>query len=106
MSVLFSVTIDLTAVLFGFLAGWAPPYPARLAVFVLGCAVLALGVFLIVSGGLCGAARRGVRQRRRPPYGPAVRHGEGALRRRHGGGDGGPVSLLCFRQVRGIREGP
>lgn len=104
MSVLFSVTIDLTAALFGFMAGWAPPYPARLAVFVLGCAVLALGVFLIVSADFVvlpaeGCVNAVVRR-------TGLRFGTGKVLF-----DGAmvavtvAVSLLCFRQVRGIREG-
>lgn len=49
MSVLFSIAIDLTAVLFRFMDGFAMSYPVRLTVFVVGCAALALGVFLIVA---------------------------------------------------------
>ena len=92
MSVLFSVTIDLTAVLFGFLAGWAPPYPARLAVFLI---VSADFVVLPAEGCVNAVVRR-----------TGLRFGTGKVLF-----DGAmvavtvAVSLLCFRQVRGIREG-
>ena len=78
MSILFSVTIDLTAALFGFMAGWAPPFVALPAEGCVNAVVRRTGLRFGTGKVLFDGAMVAVTV---------------------------AVSLLCFRQVRGIREG-
>ena len=48
MSMVFSVAVDLTAEFFGFMQSLTLAYPVRILVFVFGCAVMALGILLVV----------------------------------------------------------